>query len=190
MNIAVIYGSCRGTRKGIRTARFIVAECKKRGHDVTLIDPAEYQLPMLDKMYKEYEPGTALEPIEKVAKILIAADGYIIVSGEYNHGIPPALKNLLDHFQQEYFFKPSALVTYSAGIFGGARVQIHLRDVLAELGMPAIPTVAAFPKVQETFDEDGVPDSDATVKRSQKMLDEFEWYLRAFKNERDRGVPY
>lgn len=55
--------------------------------------------------------------MEKLHQILESADGFIIVTGEYNHSIPPALKNLSDHFQTEYYFKPSGIVSYSAGAF-------------------------------------------------------------------------
>ena len=66
-------------------------------------------------MYKEYEKGQAPEVLERLATRIRAADAFIIVSGEYNHSIPPALSNLLDHFLEEYFWRPSAIVCYSAG---------------------------------------------------------------------------
>ena len=115
LDFLVIYGSVRSTRQGIRAARFIVNACQARGHTVTLIDPASDQLPLLDRMYKEYPPGQAPETLERLAGTIKAADGFIIVSGEYNHSIPPALSNLLDHFLEEYFWRPSAIVCYSAG---------------------------------------------------------------------------
>jgi len=143
LNIAVIYGSARSARQGIKAAHFVVRKLKERGHDVTLIDSQEYSLPLLDRMYKEYESGTAPENMQAIADILDAADGFVIVSAEYNHSIPAALKNLLDHFQSEYLYKPSGIVTYSAGPFGGVRALINLRAILAELGTPSIPS--AFP---------------------------------------------
>lgn len=115
---AVIYGSVRGSRQGIRAARFVVNQLTGRGHQVTLVDPAEFALPFLDRMHKEYEPGHAPAAMQAVSEILGDADGFVIVSAEYNHGEPPALKNLLDHFQREYLYKPSGIVTYSAGPFG------------------------------------------------------------------------
>ena len=72
-------------------------------------------MPLLDLMYKEYEAGTAPAAMEAIGDILKAADGFVIVSAEYNHSIPAALKNILDHFQSEYLYKPSAIVTYCAG---------------------------------------------------------------------------
>ena len=74
-----------------------------------------------------------------------AADAFIIVSGEYNHSIPPALSNLLDHFLEEYFWRPSAIVCYSGGSFGGVRAAVQLRAMLCELGTPSIPSLFRFP---------------------------------------------
>ena len=85
------------------------------------------------------------------------ADAFIIVSGEYNHSIPPALSNLLDHFLEEYFWRPSAIVCYSAGAFGGVRAAMQLRAMLSELGTPSIPSLLPVPRVQDAFDEEGHP---------------------------------
>jgi len=195
LNIAVIYGSVRGERRqGIKAARFMVRNLEARGHTVTLVDPLEYQLPLLDLMYKEFEPGQAPEAMQKVGQILKDADGFIIVSAEYNHGEPPALKNLLDHYQSEYLYKPSGIVTYSAGSFGGVRALITLRAVLAELGTPSIPSAFPVPKIGEAFDDDGNALDQAYDKRIGKFLNEFEWYANALKNARgiespDEGLP-
>lgn len=190
MKIAVLYGSTRSERQGIKAAKFMVNKLKERGHESYLVDAMEHKLPFLDKMYKEYEKGKAPKEMEKIAQMLSEADGFVVVSGEYNHATPPALKNMLDHFQKEYHFKPSAIVTYSAGPFGGIRVAVHLRDILAELGMPSIPSAFPISAVQDSFDENGKATNEAYDRRVGKFLDEFDWYLNAFKNERDKGTPY
>lgn len=190
MKIAILYGSHRTERQGIKAAKFICKKLKERNLEPILIDSKEYNLPFLDKMYKEFPIGTAPEPMEKIHQVLESADGFVIVSGEYNHSIPPALKNLLDHFQREYYFKPSAIVSYSAGPFGGLRVAVHLRAVLAELGMPSIPSIFPVPSVQNAFDAEGNPLNENYNQWVIKFLDEFEWYLSAFKNHRAKGVPY
>ncbi len=190
LNIVVIYGSVRATRQGIKAARFIVNQCQERGNPAVLIDPAEDRLPLLDKMYKEYEKGQAPEPLERIAGRLKTADAFIIVSGEYNHSIPPALSNLLDHFLEEYFWRPSAIVSYSAGPFGGVRAAMQLRAMLGELGTPSIPSILALPKVQDAFDDDGHPRDEAAVSRAARFLGELEWYANALREARKAGVPY
>ncbi len=186
----VLYGSVRSERQGIKYARFLEAQLKARRHAVTFVDPLRYRLPLLDKMYKEYPAGAAPAPLPELAEIIRAADGFLIVSGEYNHGIPPALKNILDHFLEEWFWRPSAIACYSAGAFGGVRAAMQLRATLAELGMPSIPSLQPMPKVQDHFDDDGNPRDPAQIRRVSRFLDEFEWYARALKHAREQGVPY
>ena len=111
LRIPIIYGSVRAGRQGIKAARFVERQLRGRGHDVTLVDPADVQLPLLDRMFKEYPAGTAPAVLERLASLYRAADAFVIVSGEYNHSVPPALSNLLAHFLEEYFFRPSAIVS-------------------------------------------------------------------------------
>ena len=181
LKTAVLYGSVRSSRQGIKAARFIVSKLEARGHEVELVDPLERQLPLLDRMYKEFEEGDAPPVLESIASVFREADGFVIVSGEYNHSIPPALKNLLDHFQREYHYKPSAIVTYSAGPFAGLRGLANLRAILGELGTPSIPTVFPVSRVQDAFDEDGQAADKAYDDRVGRFLDEFEWYSRALR---------
>ena len=187
LRVAVVYGSVRHHRQGIKAARFIVNQCRERGHDVKLLDALELELPLLDKMYKEYGPGEAPETLEKVARIVRVSDAFIVVTGEYNHNVPPGLSNLLDHFLEEYFWKPSAIVSYSAGSFGGVRAAVALREMLAEMGMSSIPSTLPVPRVHEAFEEDGTPkDPSAWQKRAARFLDELEWYATALRDARVR----
>lgn len=187
LKFAAFYGSVRSERKGIRAARFIVREIQDRGHDVELIEPNEYRLPLLDKMYKEYDAEEAPETLQRMARIIKAADAYVIVSGEYNHTIPPALSNLMSHFLEEYFYKPSGIVSYSAGAFGGVRAAVALRPMLAEMGMSSIPSVFPVPKIQEAFDKDGNPQDPKLPEKAARFLDELEWYACALKAAREGG---
>ena len=186
LRLIVVYGSVRSERQGIRAARFVVNECRLRGHDVMLIDPLEYRLPLLDKMYKEYPKGQAPEVLERLAGLIVPADGVIVVSAEYNHSIPPALSNLLDHFLEEWFWKPSAIVCYSAGAFGGVRAAMQLRMLLGEIGTVSIPSIFPVPRVQDAFADDGTPTDPGTRSRAQKFLDELEWYAEALRTHRSR----
>src|SRR5262249_4024180 len=96
---------------------------------------------LLDRMYKEYPRGHGPDPLESLAALYRSADAFVVVSGEYNHSVPPALSNLLDYFLEEYFWRPSAIVCYSAGQLGGVRAAMQLRATLCELGMPSIPSL-------------------------------------------------
>jgi NAD(P)H-dependent FMN reductase len=188
--ISIIYGSVRTDRQGIKAAKYLERKLHERNVKVNFIDPLEYQLPLLDKMYKEFGPGTVPEPMEKISKMLNESDGFLIVTGEYNHSLPPALKNMLDHFQREYYFKPSAIASYSAGSFGGVRAAVHLRVILGELGMPAISSMLPFPVIGELFDESLNPKNERIERSTNRFIEEFIWYTEAFKNQRNIGVPY
>ena len=191
LNLTLIFGSVRSDRRGIRAVRFLERAFGARGHAVSTIDPAEYQLPLLDKMYKEYPKGSAPEPLETLAGIYRQADAFVIVTGEYNHTMPPGLMNLLDHFLEEYYWRPSAIVCYSAGAFGGVRAAVQLRAPLSGMGMPSIPSLFPIPNVQSAFSEDGTPaDADGTARRFNTFAAELEWYAAALKKQRQDGVPY
>lgn len=190
LDVLIIYGSVRRERQGIKAARFILQCCIGRGHRAALVDPAEEKLPLLDRMYKEYPPDQRPENLERLATRIREADAFIIVSGEYNHSIPPALSNLLDHFLEEYFWRPSGIVCYSAGGFGGVRAAMQLRAMLCELGTPSIPSLLPVPRVQDAFDDDGRPHDPDYNRRAARFLDELEWYANALKAARAGGVPY
>ncbi len=190
LSISIIYGSVRTDRQGIKAAKYLEKKLLERNISLHFIDPLKYQLPLLDKMYKEYQPGEAPDAMEKLAHLFKSSDGFLIVTGEYNHSIPPALKNLLDHFQSEYFFKASAIASYSAGSFGGVRAAVHLRVILGELGMPAISSILPFPIIGDLFDSNLKPKNDRIESSTTRFLDEFIWYVEAFKRQRDISVPY
>lgn len=189
-SIAVLLGSVRRDRMGSRAAQLVVRELERRGHDVHLVDPLELQLPLLDRMYKEHPSGDAPEPLERLAALYRSVDGFLVVSAEYNHGIPPALKNLLDHFLEEYFWRPSGIVCYSAGSFGGVRAAMQLRMTLAELGMPSIPSVLPIPRIGDALTADGIAQHPITGKSMNRFLDEFLWYVGALAEARSEGTPY
>ena len=190
LDFVILFGSVRRERQGIGVARFIESKLAERGHTTHLIDPLELDLPLLDRMYKEYPAGEAPAVLERLAGLYKATDGFVVVSAEYNHGIPPALKNLIDHYIEEYLWRPSAIACYSAGSFGGVRAAMQLRMTLAEVGMPSISSLFPVPRVSSAFALDGTPQDDAWHRRIGRFLDELEWHARALKAERAKGVPY
>jgi NAD(P)H-dependent FMN reductase len=190
VKFVVFVGSVRSDRQGIKAARYVERTLTARGHDVTVVDPVAVQLPLLDRMYKEYEKGQAPLVLEQLATLYRAADAFVVISGEYNHSIPPALSNLLDHFLEEYFFRPSAIVCYSAGAFGGVRAAMQLRAMLCELGMPSISSLFPIPKIQTAFDEEGRALDPGTDRRFNRFAAELEWYAGALRDARAKGVPY
>jgi NAD(P)H-dependent FMN reductase len=191
LTIPVLLGSVRSDRQGIKAARFMMRLLAQRGHQPVLVDPLEKPLPMLDRMFKEFPAGTAPAVMQELATLYRRADGFVIVTAEYNQSVPPALKNLLDHFLEEYFWRPSAIVSYSAGRFGGVRAAVTLRTVLAEMGMSSVPSVLSIPSIHKSLSDDGEASEPWIDKAAARMLDEFEWYAQALSAQRAaKGVPY
>ncbi|GAB5467672.1 MAG: NADPH-dependent FMN reductase [Rhodospirillales bacterium] len=186
LQILLVYGSVRRERVGIRLAHHLARAVEARGHRASLADPLEIDLPLLDRMFKEYAPGTAPEPMARMAGLIAAADAVVVISGEYNHGIPPALKNLLDHFLEEWFGRPAGIATYSPGRFGGVRAAMQLRMTLAELGMPTMPTLLPVPGIAQVLDEAGRSEAQWLTDQTGRFLDELTWWARAAKAERGR----
>jgi NAD(P)H-dependent FMN reductase len=193
MRVPVIVGTVRADRIGIRVARYAITELERRGHQPELVDAAALHLPILDRMYKELKAqGDVPEKLETLAETFRNANGFLIVAGEYNHSVQPGLSNLLDHFLEEYSWRPSAIVCYSAGTYGGVRAAMQLRAMLAEMGMSSIPSLLPVPKAQSSLSEEGKPltESLAGGRSVKAFFDEFEWYMRALMTERAKGVPY
>lgn len=184
MKYAVLYGSTRQDRQGIKAARFMQKQLQARGHDVTLLDAMELELPFLDKMHKEFAAGEAPEGMQRAHEVLDAADGFVVVGGEWNHSIPPGLKNLLDHFQSEFFYKPAGIATYSAGPFGGVRAAPHYRVILGELGMVTPSIMFAISAIHNQFDAEGNDPEGTYTKRADRFLNELEWYAEALADKR------
>ena len=190
LKCVVLIGSVRSDRQGIKAAHYVEHSLAARGHDATIVDPLHLQLPLMDRMYKEYDKGAAPAVLEELATLYRSADAFVVVSGEYNHSIPPALSNLLDHFLEEYFFRPSAIVCYSAGGFGGVRAAMQLRAMLCELGMPSVPSLFPIPRIQDAIDDAGAPLDKALDRRFARFAAELEWYAEALREARRKGVPY
>lgn len=186
--VSLIYGSVRKERKGIKVARYLEKKLTEKGMHVHFIDPLKYQLPLLDKTYKEYEAGKAPDHLERLSEQLEASDGFLLLTGEYNHTLPPALTNLLDHFHTEYRYKPSAIASYSTGSFGGVRAADHLRILAGQLGMPAIPAMLHFPRMEELFDDELISANPRIDKNTVQFFNEFEWYMRAMKQQREMNT--
>jgi NAD(P)H-dependent FMN reductase len=190
--ILVLYGSYRSDRMGIRLAEFIVSRLKARGEDVELIDAKAIDLPMLDRMYKEYASGAPPPPMEILAGKIKAADAFVFVTGEYNWGMQPGLKNLTDHFLEEWFWRPAAIASYSAGRLSGARSSMMWHGTLSEMGMVVISSTLAVGPIAETLDETGAPVGklgEILVRFFERFADDLAWWAEAAKAQRAKRPP-
>jgi len=190
--ILVFYGSYRSDRMGIRLAQFVVEGLRGRGCDVELIDARAVGLPMLDRMYKEYPKGAAPPALEKLAGQIVTADGFVFITGEYNWGVQPGLKNLTDHFLEEWFWRPAAIASYSAGRFSGARAATAWHGTLCEMGMVVISSTIAVGPIAQTLTADGKPIGEggkALEHAFPRFADDLAWWVEAAKAQRERRRP-
>lgn len=192
--VLVFYGSYRADRMGIRLADYLVRGLCKRGAAAELVDAKAVDLPMLDRMYKEYPAGSAPAPMEVLAAKIRNADAFIFVTGEYNWGPQPGLKNLTDHFLEEWYWRPAAIASYSAGRFSGVRAGTIWHSVLSEMGMVVISSSLAVGPISQTLDADGKPTGmpgDALEKAFPRFADDLAWWTEAARNQKAlRSPPY
>jgi NAD(P)H-dependent FMN reductase len=190
--ILVLYGSYRSDRMGIRLARFVVEGFRARGDDVELIDAKEVGLPILDRMYKEYRKGEAPASLEELAGKIRAADGFVFITGEYNWGVQPGLKNLTDHFLEEWFWRPAAIASYSAGRFAGARAAIAWHGTLSEMGMVVVSSTISAGPISQSLSEDGKPTGEggkALANAFPRFANDLIWWVEAAKAQHARKKP-
>jgi NAD(P)H-dependent FMN reductase len=190
--ILVLYGSYRADRVGIRMANFVTAELRGRGALAELIDAREVGLPMLDRMYKEYPKGSAPPAMEQLAGKIRSADAFVFVIGEYNWGPQPGLKNLTDHFLEEWYWRPAAVVSYSPGRLSGARAGSAWHPILSEMGMIVVSSTVAVGPIAQTFDAEGAPIGDAgrlTKGAFARVADDLAWWASAAREQRLRQAP-
>src|SRR5437762_5229469 len=177
---------------GIRLAKYVVDGLTKRGDEVELVDARSIALPMLDRMYKEYAKGAAPPAMEALAEKIRVADGFVFITGEYNWGMQPGLKNLTDHFLEEWFWRPAAIASYSAGRFSGARAATARHGTLSEMGMVVISSTIAAGPIAQTLSEDGKLTGEAGKALAQsfpRFADDRAWWIEAAKAQRARKKP-
>lgn len=190
--ILIFYGSYRSDRQGIRLADYLVRSFRERGADPELIDARAVGLPMLDRMYKEYPAGEAPEAMEALAEKIRTADAFVFVTGEYNWGQQPGLKNLTDHFLKEWYWRPAAIASYSAGRLAGAHASVAWHGTLSEMGMVVVSSTLTVGGIGQTLDAEGQPTGDggAALSRSfPRFADDLAWWTHAAREQRARVVP-
>lgn len=170
----MILGSVRRGRQSERVARFVMARLARfDGVTATLADLAELDLPVMEERLGRIEPTPP--GVAELGAAIAAADAIVIVSPEYNHGYPGALKNALDYYLPQFKRTPVALVTVSGGGHGGVNAWAQLVTVLVYMGAIVLPQTIAVAKVQDAFAPDGTALDPAYEKRTDAMLTELQW---------------
>jgi NAD(P)H-dependent FMN reductase len=186
-HILVFYGSYRRDRRGIKLARWIVDALAARGDRSELIDAKAVDLPILDRRHSDYPPGEAPAAMAALAATIAAADGFVFVAGEYNGGLQPGLKNLVDHYLPEFAWRPAAIASYSAGPFAGVRSATAWRTTLGAMGMVVTSTPLGLARIGGAFDASGTPmgeDGARLEKAFPRFADDLVWWIDAARAQR------
>jgi len=183
-NIPVILGSVREGRRSLAPAQHIVEKIKAMGFETQLVDFKELSLPFYDAptvpvVY--YKKGYPNPNAQKWSGIARAADGFVIVTPEYNHGYPAVLKNALDWLYLEFERKPFGLVGVSDGRVAGARVIEQLRTVIENFGAMAVRETVMLGPIDQYFDLEGKLLDDSFDKRVEGMVHSLVWWLEKLK---------
>ncbi|MEM5501595.1 NAD(P)H-dependent oxidoreductase [Ahrensia kielensis] len=200
MKAIVFLGSVREStpphpaRLGARVAAACASQLAKSDINVEVIDPLDLDLPAVFKPHFSFGAGRAPEALESLSIKIKDADCFVMVSPEYNHSMSPALANMLNHFGSSSFsFKPSAIVTYSAGQWGGARAAVSMRTYLSELGCLPVSAMIHIPHAQDVFDEDGSyangVDPEKWESYMGRTLNQLVWWSEAAAQQRIIGNP-
>jgi NAD(P)H-dependent FMN reductase len=176
--IPVILGTTRQGRMSEHVARFVRDEVAKRqGVTTELVDIREMAFPFQDA-------GEEIK--DKVfSELCNRADGFVIVTPEYNHGYPGWLKHVLDTNLKEYIHKAVGIVGVSAGPWGGTRVIENLLPIMRELGLMTIFWDGNFSSVHKVFDESGKLLEVAYIKRLDKLIKELVWMSKVLRYGRE-----
>lgn len=184
LRIGVIIGSTRQGRAGAPIAEWFAAIARQHPEmEIDLIDLAEADVP---HVLPDFDVETLPASVEELGNRLDAADGFVVVTPEYNHAYPAALKNAIDWYYGEWQAKPVAFISYG-GTAQGIRAVEQLRQVFVELH--AMTTRDGVSINLDEVDQHGWPTSPGVDGAAKLMLDQLAWWARALHQAR-ATVPY
>lgn len=178
LHIVVLAGTTRAHRQSIHAARLIARLGQEiDGIAVEFVDPMDFEFPGDGKDPEGQDP--------RYSAITARADGFFIVTPEYNHSYPGSLKRMLDSELANYRHKPVALAGVSSGNWGGVRAVEALLHPVRSLGLVVSNTDVFFPRVQDLFNDQGELVGEYNTEGITKAYSELIWLARTLKNGRD-----
>nr|AGU11302.1 NADPH-dependent FMN reductase [uncultured organism] len=184
--IAILSASVRGERMGRVLADWATGRVAAQfdGAEPDLIDLADCELPDDELL----QPGGGRPT--PISGRIDRADGFVIVTPEYNHSYPAGLKRAIDWHYREWMFKPATVLSY--GVQGGLLATEHLRGVLAELHMVTTRRVVGLSTPWYDLGSAGYTAPDGVAKAFDLALGELGWWaetLRTARRDRPYGRP-
>ena len=165
--VAIVFGSYRPQANGRRLVQLLEKTAKEVGCATIRVDAAEEQIPFLTDLYDKLQNPP--QSLQRVQKIFSQVDGFILVTGEYNHLPQAGLLNLLNFFSKEYKGKFAALATYSIGAYGGLRAENGLRAMASALGMFVLPAPLTIKNIEKAVTAEGESMAQPVTTSTQKF---------------------
>jgi len=189
--IVIFYSSVRPNRQCERVGKFVKNVVETNGMTAIVFDPLEMPFEVVaTPLHFMENPDAAPAWLKDANTAIQNADGFIIVSAEYNCSLPPALSNMMDHFSPaSYRHRPCGIITYSMGVYGGVRASTLIRPFASELGLITVPTYVGIPSVHTNFDEEGNCQTERISTNIDKLVREVEWYANALRNHKNATPP-
>ncbi|MEV8366869.1 NADPH-dependent FMN reductase [Streptomyces niveus] len=186
LRVAFIIGSSREGRFAPVVADWFTARAAEyAGIELDVIDVAALELPTTHPDW-----GTPPTPeLAALAARVVAADGFVVLTPEYNHSFPAGLKNFIDLHHTEWEGKAVGFVSYG-GVGGGLRAVEQLRLVFTELHCASVREIVSFHNGWDHFGEGGKAyEVDGAIGAAKVMLDQLTWWARALRTAR-ASHPY
>ena len=174
-------------RLGSRVKLFAEAWLKEKRPNwvVDVLDARDLNLPVVAAPQFFFKATEAPHNLDNLSARVGAADGFLVISAEYNHAIPAGLSSLMSYFgSSKYAFKPSGIVTYSPGEFGGVRAAMALRPFLSELGALPVSAICAIPSANKVLSPDGIAADESVAKRFERLIVQLDFWMEAAKVQR------
>lgn len=183
LRIVVMIGSTREQRFGDVVARWFGGRTRRHEHlELDVVDLAEAALPATF-------PRGPDAAVSALSERLARADGFVVITPEYNHSFPAPLKQAIDLTGAEWKAKPVAFVSYG-GLSGGLRAVEQLRQVFAELHTVTVRDTVSIHGARAAFDETGLPKAaEAANAGVDKLLRSLAWWARSLRQAR-AAEPY
>ena len=186
VKIKVLAGSVRPGRFNIQPATWITDIAAKHPDlDVELIDLQKLNLPFYNEPKTAMQGNYELEHTKKWAETIGEADGFIFVTGEYNHSYTPVLANAINYLNAEWNYKPVSYVSYGS-MAGGARAVEHLRGIAGELRMFDLREQVLIPNYYFRTNEEGTYEfSEQEASMANTMIAELATWTKKLKVARE-----
>lgn len=180
IRVSMIYGSTREGRLCDKVAEWVVAQIGRHPtFSLETIDPATLEL-----SWRHESHDNAV--ISDLKHRLYRSDAFLILTPEYNHSYPAALKFVIDSAYEEWRAKPVGFVSYG-GSAGGIRAVEHLRQVFAELQAVTMRNTVSFANIWDHISSRGGLNSPPGQEKNMAvMLEQLHWWAQALREARNR----